>query len=312
METRSQPPGAWADRPAAPMARIGREVRSAFTATASGLLVPAGSTPPKPRAVDLFCGAGGISLGFLQAGWEVVGAMDNDPWACLTYLGNLGSWPMEGLHCLTEADASRLEKAIALSWQREEKKARAEGRLPRYALAGSTHFREVYDYPPVRHFWFGDVRQLTGTAMLTALGLEAGDLDAVVGGPPCQGFSRAGRRNVMDPRNSLVFEFARLVLELQPKVMMMENVPDLVTMVTPEGVPVLDAFSRILADGGFNTYEGVKRSLGLQAGRRAVIRQDARAPARAATARPGRWRRPVVPVASAQADLFEGESEQEG
>ena len=48
-------------------------------------------------------------------------------------------------------------------------------------------------------------------------------------------YSRAGKQNVMDPRNSLVFGFARLVFDINPKTMMFENVPDIVNMVTPDG-----------------------------------------------------------------------------
>ncbi|HAG84969.1 MAG TPA: DNA (cytosine-5-)-methyltransferase, partial [Cyanobacteria bacterium UBA12227] len=50
------------------------------------------------------------------------------------------------------------------------------------------------------------------------------EIDVVFGGPPCQGFSLIGKRVLDDPRNSLVFHFARLVLELQPKFFVMENV----------------------------------------------------------------------------------------
>jgi DNA (cytosine-5)-methyltransferase 1 len=50
------------------------------------------------------------------------------------------------------------------------------------------------------------------------------DIDVVFGGPPCQGFSMIGKRTLDDPRNSLVFHFIRLVLELRPKFFVMENV----------------------------------------------------------------------------------------
>lgn len=50
------------------------------------------------------------------------------------------------------------------------------------------------------------------------------EIDVVFGGPPCQGFSLIGKRCFDDPRNSLVFHFIRLVLELQPKVFVLENV----------------------------------------------------------------------------------------
>ena len=124
--------------------------------------------------------------------------------------------------------------------------------------------------PP--HFFLGDVRKLTGEAILTASGKSMGEVDCVIGGPPCQGFSRAGRRNVMDPRNSLVFEFARLVLEIRPKSMVMENVPDIVSMVTLEGIPVVDAFCKILEEGDYANYQALKHALEHQARSWGVLR----------------------------------------
>ncbi|MCA1993561.1 MAG: DNA cytosine methyltransferase, partial [Coleofasciculus sp. S288] len=52
-------------------------------------------------------------------------------------------------------------------------------------------------------------------------------IDLVFGGPPCQGFSFIGKRQLDDVRNNLVFEFCRLVKELQPRYFVMENVPGL-------------------------------------------------------------------------------------
>jgi len=76
-----------------------------------------------------------------------------------------------------------------------------------------------------------DIRDVTGQEILDAVGLERGDLDLVAGCPPCQGFSRIRRRNgkraVADKRNDLVFEFGRIVREVRPKAIMMENVPGL-------------------------------------------------------------------------------------
>jgi DNA (cytosine-5)-methyltransferase 1 len=51
------------------------------------------------------------------------------------------------------------------------------------------------------------------------------DIDLVVGGPPCQGFSLIGKRIVDDPRNELVFHFFRIVKEIRPRYFVMENVP---------------------------------------------------------------------------------------
>jgi len=54
-----------------------------------------------------------------------------------------------------------------------------------------------------------------------------GEIDVVIGGPPCQGFSVMGKRRLDDDRNHLVFHFCRLVAELQPRYFVMENVPGL-------------------------------------------------------------------------------------
>jgi DNA (cytosine-5)-methyltransferase 1 len=52
---------------------------------------------------------------------------------------------------------------------------------------------------------------------------------AVIGGPPCQGFSSAGARNASDPRNELIFNYLRIVRELQPRWFIFENVEGLLT-----------------------------------------------------------------------------------
>jgi DNA (cytosine-5)-methyltransferase 1 len=57
------------------------------------------------------------------------------------------------------------------------------------------------------------------------LGLEVGEVTCVTGGPPCQGFSMAGRGNPDDPRNSLFKEYLRVVRKIRPKAILFENVP---------------------------------------------------------------------------------------
>jgi DNA (cytosine-5)-methyltransferase 1 len=92
----------------------------------------------------------------------------------------------------------------------------------------------------------GDVKNLTGADILLRTGLAS--VDAVVGCPPCQGFSRLTekhRRN--DPRNPLVLHFMRLVLELRPKVCMMENVPGLLT----RGAPLFRELTESLTAAGY-------------------------------------------------------------
>lgn len=60
--------------------------------------------------------------------------------------------------------------------------------------------------------------------------LVAQKIDVVYGGPPCQGFSQIGPRNLNDPRNLLYEEFVRIVRLLRPRAFVMENVPNMVAM----------------------------------------------------------------------------------
>lgn len=240
-----------------------------FVRSPSGLILPdhiaeARYAPRTPKAVEFFAGAGGMSCGLKQAGWHVVAACEWDCLAAMTYAANLCRYGDLQMHFVEETDRERMEKAIEAEFKRSGSKI--------FPTAGSGWISHHPEIPGTQHLFIGDVRKLTGKRILDAIGMKVGELDCVAGGPPCQGFSKAGKQNVMDPRNSLVFEFARLILELRPKTMVMENVPGILDMVTPEGVPVVDAFSRILEDGGFGTMDALKRSIGAQTGRVGLMR----------------------------------------
>ncbi len=239
----------------------------------SGLIVP-DTYRPMPTCIDLFCGCGGFSLGAMQAGMRVLAGMDNDAAAAATYMCNLGSYPMQ-IHFATPEDRERLNRFLedemlrqaGVKQRRGKKKKESQERVVLKALTtGSGWIREHPEVPPVEHFFFGDARKFTGQQILDAVGKRRNQVTAVVGGPPCQGFSWSGKRDVMDPRNSLVFEFARLVLEIHPETMVMENVPGIVSMVTPEGLPVVDVFCRILEDGGFGTVDSLRKMLAQTSG----------------------------------------------
>jgi len=71
-----------------------------------------------------------------------------------------------------------------------------------------------------------DIRSVTGDGILKRVGIEPGDLDLVIGGPPCQGFSTVNaKRSLDDPRSKLMHEFVRLVGEMMPRTFVFENVP---------------------------------------------------------------------------------------
>lgn len=247
----------------------------------SGLIIPAciPERRPRPTAFSFFAGAGGMTLGMIQAGFEVVGANEYSPEATLTFLTNLASYPVQIHYIDGEGDKARLNKAC------ERYIFGGKGKtLPKNIgdkiynentgsmLAGSGWIKHNPDQAPVRNFWFGDIRKLKGSDILGALGMQPGEIDCVFGGPPCQGFSTAGKREVMDPRNSLVFEFAQRILELQPKTFVMENVPGIVSMLDPDGVPVIDKFAMMVSEGGYGKWDKIKQGMLMQAGCAAVMK----------------------------------------
>lgn len=84
---------------------------------------------------------------------------------------------------------------------------------------------------PEVHLWRGDVSVVGRRAAKRDLDLAPGELDLLAGCPPCQGFSTLrtlnGSRRIRDAQNDLIFEFLRIIRELQPRTVMLENVPAL-------------------------------------------------------------------------------------
>ncbi|RJX68637.1 DNA cytosine methyltransferase [Vibrio sinensis] len=99
-----------------------------------------------------------------------------------------------------------------------------------------------------------DIRLVSGSEILNKSNLLKGELDLLAGCPPCQGFSsltRKYKRN--DDRNSLINEVGRLVKDLMPKTIMIENVPGLMD----KGKPLLDAFLDDIHKLGYISNYGV-------------------------------------------------------
>ncbi len=119
--------------------------------------------------MDLFAGAGGLSEGLRQAGFEI-------------------------------KLANEKQKDAALTYQRNHPKTKM-------ILGDITKIYETHLRPEI--IW---------------------DVDLIAAGPPCQGFSMAGRRNIDDPRNQLFKALVRIVDEIRPKFFLMENVRGLLSM----------------------------------------------------------------------------------
>jgi DNA (cytosine-5)-methyltransferase 1 len=125
------------------------------------------------QMVDLFCGAGGLSLGFSQEGFVTALANDIEECCVDTYAHNHPETPRD-------------------------------------------------------HIVLGDIRLVTDH--LEEL-LQGKNVDIVVGGPPCQGFSMANRQRLIDdPRNHLYKSYVEIVKRVQPKFFVMENVKGMLSV----------------------------------------------------------------------------------
>ena len=76
----------------------------------------------------------------------------------------------------------------------------------------------------------GDIADINPKDVLKACGLKPGQVDVLIGGPPCQSFSTAGRRRTtQDPRGTMLWQFLRYVDAMQPRFFIMENVRGLLS-----------------------------------------------------------------------------------
>ena len=140
-------------------------------------------------AIDAFCGAGGLSLGFISAGFKVIYAFDNDVASIKTYNHNLGT-----------------------------------------------------------HGFVEDIYNLTKEKIADSIKKEIPEVDVMMGGPPCQGFSVQRRGDNNDRRNDLVLEYVRLVLSIKPKFFVMENVGGLLSS---RGKPILEILKKKFSEQGY-------------------------------------------------------------
>ncbi|WP_243042480.1 DNA cytosine methyltransferase [Dyella sedimenti] len=109
-------------------------------------------------------------------------------------------------------------------------------------IAINTH---AINFPNSHHLRW-DISRTAGANLLEAAGLVRGELDGLVGGPPCQGFSDIGKRATDDPRNSLFGDFFRLVADLRPRFFVAENVPGILAERNQAAIQM--ALSQVPAD----------------------------------------------------------------
>lgn len=151
------------------------------------------SKSAKLRLVDLFCGAGGFSLGFIKEGCRVVFANDIDDLCIETYKYNHPEISEDNVIC-------------------------------------------------------GDIRKIVDRID----DYIAEDIDIVIGGPPCQGFSSANKhhRVINDPRNELYKYYIKAIEKLAPKIVVMENVRGMLKVADQ----VVEDYESICAKKGGQKY----------------------------------------------------------
>ena len=95
--------------------------------------------------------------------------------------------------------------------------------------------------------WCADLSNIQPHELLERSHLDLSELDLIVGGPPCQGFSSAGARDWTDPRNILLRKFVEIVTNLRPTWFVMENVEGLLT--ANDGIFLIESMARFLEAG---------------------------------------------------------------
>lgn len=91
-------------------------------------------------------------------------------------------------------------------------------------------YRNLKANRPELPFLLGDIKRFSTADILREAGLKPGEVDVITGGPPCQPFSPAGKRqSLMDPRAAALMDFIRVIKEARPKVFVMEEVPGILS-----------------------------------------------------------------------------------
>ncbi len=193
-----------------------------------------------PNYLDLFAGAGGLSEGFIQAGYTPVAHVEMDKAACFT-----------------------LKTRAAYHW------LRSEGRLQIYNdyLGGKIDRDELYNSVPsdvLNSVLRYTISEETLPEIFQKIDSMLGDnpLDLIVGGPPCQAYSIVGRARsetgmVGDQRNYLYKLYAKFLQRYRPKFFVFENVVGLLSAKEEDGSLHFDNMRKLFKECGYSTEYNV-------------------------------------------------------
>ena len=189
-----------------------------------------------PKFLDLFAGAGGLSEGFIQAGYTPVAHVEMDAAACYTLKTRAA------FHWLKEyGDIEVYNQYLRGEMTRTEFYAN----IPQAVLDSVLNYEISSDTIPEI---FEIVDQL----------LDGDELDLIIGGPPCQAYSLAGRsrsetRMVGDKRNYLYKHYAEFLRKYRPKYFVFENVLGLLSAKDEDGTLHFDNMQKLFHEYGYST-----------------------------------------------------------
>jgi DNA (cytosine-5)-methyltransferase 1 len=193
--------------------------------------------------IELFAGAGGLSLGLETAGFELLLANELSPMAAETFAFN---------HLATDLSCGS-EPASKVFWISSQfRRSDLSRRLRENPLEATglteNHHSDLLELSPNdealrRSLLVGSIKDLNNLlednrldlAKKLQRGLGDGEVDLVSGGPPCQSFSLAGLRDHTSDRNQLPWEFAKFVEKVKPKMALLENVSGILRAFKIEG-----------------------------------------------------------------------------
>lgn len=175
--------------------------------------------------IELFSGCGGLSLGLKKAGFNLIFANEISPMAAETFAFNLLNENLESLSTRNK----RPQKCFWLESGHKELKNRL--RENPYTIDPLYNdLNSILSSKLENKLFVGSIISLNHILENRPEFLEKikhrshNELDLVSGGPPCQSFSMAGKREKDNEKNKLPWEFAKFVKKTQPKITLLENV----------------------------------------------------------------------------------------
>lgn len=175
---------------------------------------------------DFFAGCGGFSLGLIKAGMKCVSALEFNSDAAWTYWTNLcyKGWSHLWIHPDDEINIKNVKK-----W------GSAETTNFLWRNGVPDNWLAVPDPMPAMNLFLMDITKIEPEEWMELCGVRVGDISVFVGGPPCQGFSTSGRREIDDQRNLLPLRMIYYAKVCKPKFVLIENVPGLLTLGKQKG-----------------------------------------------------------------------------